>query len=322
MTTSETAEKQPLWLLIEEKILGLSAGDLEAGKLEQTIANLSKALDDTGRNVSRHGGNMIELRRALHARVTTGKAMMEDFNAAVSALTLEDVASSHKATAGLIDGLKETWPALRAFDRRADILEIVEKTRLDRYVAKAKELGGDAGIRYLIEDGVAPETIVERLGIGQEDYARVSAAVKAELAEKARVKSLFDKAEGKSDEEKIKKLIDENVTDELMIEICGFDQAAIDAVKSAMEEELKEKKRRQEEEAARKKAEAEGPSLDNMSNDKILEHIESIREILEFTEEEKEIRIMSEQSSIPKAIVDLAIAGEDALDELEKKAGG
>lgn len=300
----------------------MSSGDLEAGKLEQTIANTAKALDDTGHNVSRHGGNMLQLRRALDSRIRAGKAMMEDFNAAVSALTVEDVASSHKATAGLIDGLKDTWPALREFDRRADILEIVERTRLDLYVSRAKELGGEEGIRYLIADGVAPEVIVDRMGIAQEEYTRVNAAVEAELAEKARVKSLFDEAEGKSDEDKIKKLINENVTDELMIEICGFDQAAIDAVKNAMEEELKEKQRREEEEAARRKAEAEGPSLDNMSNDEILEYIESIREILEFTDQEKEIRIMSEQSSIPKVIVDVAIAGEDALDELEKKAGG
>jgi hypothetical protein len=160
------------------------------------------------------------------------------------------------------------------------------------------------------------------MGIAQEEYTRVNAAVEAELAEKARVKSLFDEAEGKSDEDKIKKLINKNVTDELMIEICGLDQAAIDTVKKGMEEELKEKKRREEEEAARKQAEAEGPSLDNMPNDEILEHIESVREVMEFTEDEKEIRVMSEQSSIPKAIVDVAVAGPDALDELEKKAGG
>jgi hypothetical protein len=59
-----------------------------------------------------------------------------------------------------------------------------------------------------------------------------------------------------------------------------------------------------------------------MSNDQILEYIESIREIMEFTDKENEIRVMSEQSSIPKAIVDVAVAGPDALDELEKKAGG
>ncbi len=63
-------------------------------------------------------------------------------------------------------------------------------------------------------------------------------------------------------------------------------------------------------------------SLDNMPNDHILEYTESIREIMEFTEKKNEIRVMSEQSSISKAIVDVAVAGRDELDKLEEKAGG
>ncbi len=322
MTTNETADKQPLWLLMEEKILGLSSDDLGAGNLEQTIADVAKALDDTGYNVSRNGGYLIQLRGALDERIKVGKAMMEDFNAAVSALTLEDVTDPSQATASLTAGLTDAWPALKDYDRKVDILAIVEKTRLDLYIARAKELGGEEGLRYLIADGVAPAVIIERMGISEDEYARVIAAVKAELAEKDRVKSLFDKAEGKTDDDKIKQLINENVTDELMIEICGFDQATIDGVKKAMEDELKEKQRLAEEEAARKKAEAEGPTLDTMSNDQILEHIESIREVMEFTDKEAEIRTMSEQSAIPKAIVDVAVSGEDALDKLEEKAKG
>ena len=322
MTTNDITDKQPLWLLIEEKILGLSFGDLEAGKLEQTIDHMAKALDDTGHNVSKNGGNLLQLRWALDARIKVGKAMIEDFNASVSALKLEDVTNPRKATAILTDGLADTWPALREYDRKADILHIVEKTRLDLYIARAKELGGEEGIRYLIADGVASEVIIDRMDISEDELARVNAAVEAELSEKARVKSLFEEAEGKSVEDKVKKLINENVTDELMIEICGLDQAAIDGVKKAMEEELKEKQRLAEEEAARKKAEAEGPSLDNIPNDQILEYIESIREIMEFTEKEDEIRTMSEQSSIPKIIVDVAVSGPGELDKLEKKAGG
>lgn len=322
MTTNEITDKQPLWLLIEEKILGLSSGDLEAGKLEQTIGQMAKALDDTGHNVSKNGGNLLQLRWALDARIKVGKAMMEDFNATLSALTLEDVSNPSKATASLTKGLADTWPKLREYDRKADVLLIVEKTRLDLYIARAKELGGEKGIRYLIADGVASEVIIDRMEISAEEFARVNAAVEAELAEKARVKSLFEEAEGKSDEDKVKKLLNENVTDELMIEICGIDQAAIDGVKKAMKDELKEKQRLAEEEAARKKAESEGPSLDNMPNDQILEHIESIREIMEFTEKEDEIRTMSEQSSIPKAIVDVAVSGPGELDKLEKKAEG
>ncbi len=322
MTTNETTDKQPLWLQIEEKILGVSSGDLKAGKLEQTIDNMAIALDDTGHNVSKNGGNLLQLRRALAARTKVGKAMMEDFNAAVSALKLEDVTNSRKAAASLVAGLADTWPALREYACKVDILEIVEKTRLALYIARAKELGGEEGIRYLIADGVASEVIIDGMNISKEELARVNAAVAAEFAEKARVKSLWENAEGKPEEDKIKKLINENVTDELMIEICGLDQAAIDGVKKAMEEELKEKQRLAEEEAARKKAEAEGPTLDNMPKDEILEHIASIREIMEFTEKADEIRTMSEQSSIPKAIIDVAVAGPDELDKLEKKAEG
>jgi len=322
MTTNEITDKQPLWLLIEEQILGLSSGDLEAGKLEQTIANMAKALDDTGHNVSKNGGNLLQLRWALDARIKVGKAMMEDFNAAVSALKLEDVTNPRKATASLTDGLKDTWPALSDYDCKVDILKIVENTRLDLYIARAKELGGEEGIRYLIGDGLASEVIINRMGISEEEFKRVNAAVEAELAEIARVKSLFEEAEGKSVEDKVKKLINENVTDESMIEVCGLDQATIDGVKNAMEEELKEKQRLAEEEAARKKAEAEGPSLDNIPNDQILEYIESIREIMEFTEKEDEIRTMSEQSPIPKVIVDVAVSGPGELDKLEEKAGG
>jgi hypothetical protein len=286
MTTNEITDKQPLWLLIEEKILALSSGDLEAGKLEQTIHHMAKALDDTGHNVSKNGGNLLQLRWALDARIKVGKAMMEDFNAAVSALKLEDVTNPRKATASLTNGLADTWPELREYARKADVLQIVEKTRLDLYIARAKELGGEEGIRYLIADGVASEVIIDRMNISEEEFARVNAAVEAELAEKARVKSLFEEAEGKSDEDKVKKLINENVTDELMIEICGFEQAT------------------------------------NIPNDQILEYIESIREIMEFTEKEDEIRTMSEQSSIPKVIVDVAVSGPGELDKLEEKAGG
>ena len=86
----------------------------------------------------------------------------------------------------------------------------------------------------------------------------------------------------------------------------------MDAVKKAMEEEL----------AAKKAAEAAGPSLENIDSDDMLEYIEGIREVLEFSDVEKDIRTMCEQSSIPKALVDIAISDPDKLDELEKEAEG
>jgi hypothetical protein len=322
MTTNETTSKQPLWLLIEEKILGLSAGDLDAGKLEQTIAQLANALDDTGHNVSKNGGNLIELRRALAARIKAGNALMEDFNAAISALKLEDVTSASKATAVLTDGLKGKWPVLAEYDNRMDVLKIVKDTRLDLYVTEAKSQGGEAGIRYLIADAVAPEIIIDRLGISEDEFKKVDAAVKAELAEIERVKGLFAEVEGKSIEDKVKRMFKEKVADELMIEIGGLSQAEIDGVKKALEAEAAEKARLAAEAEAKKKAELEGPPLDQIADDQIVEYIDAIRDIMDFSDKPEEIRTMAEQSKIPKAIIDVAVAGADELDKLQAKAEG
>ena len=67
-------------------------------------------------------------------------------------------------------------------------------------------------------------------------------------------------------------------------------------------------------EAAAKKAAAEGPALDAIPPDEMAAHIESIREIMEFTDVEQEIRTMCEQSGVPKSLVDVAIADPDKLD--------
>ena len=75
-------------------------------------------------------------------------------------------------------------------------------------------------------------------------------------------------------------------------------------------------------EAVGKPAEAAGPSLDDIPDDEMLEYIESIREILEFSDVEAEIRTMCEQSQIPQALTDIAATEPDKLDELEAKAGG
>jgi len=104
--------------------------------------------------------------------------------------------------------------------------------------------------------------------------------------------------------------------------MAKVDQDAIDGAKQAMEAELKEKQRMEEEAAARKKEEAAGPSLEAIPPDEMLEHIESIREIMEFSDQEKEIRVMCEQSAIPKSLVDIAVSEPDRLDELEKEAEG
>ena len=322
MTTSQATEKKPLWLSIEENILALDAQDLSGGNLEASVQQVAGELDNAGYNVSHHGGNMLQLRWAINEAHKVGRPFLEDFNTAIAALTLEDVADPYMVTNKLISDIGETWPNLKKSERRRDVIGIVEKTKLDLLVAKAKGLPDDKGIRLLIEEKVAPEDITGGLDITEEKLEQVKAEIKKEQAEIARVAKLLAAVEGKPVEERVKHLITNNVSEELIIAMAKVDQGAIDAVNKAMEEELKEKQRLAEEEAERKKKEAEGPSLDAISPDEMLEYIESIREIMEFSDQEKEIRVMCEQSSIPKALVDIAVSEPDKLDELEKKAEG
>ena len=245
---------------------------------------------------------------------------MKDFNDAVSALSLEDVIDPYSATSKLLDNLGETWKELLKSDRRPEVIRMVEKTRLDLLVKKAENMAGDEGIRFLIEEKVASEVIISELGITGEKLHQVNAEIEKEKAERARVATLLEAVDGKSSEEKVKHLFDNDVSENLIIEMAKVDQGVIDSVKQAMEEELKEKQRLAEEAAAKKKVEAAGPPLEEIPPDQMLEYIESIREILEFSDVEKEIRVMCEQSSIPKSLVDIAVSEPDRLDELEKEA--
>ena len=322
MATSEETKQKPLWLLIEENIFGLDSKDLSKENQEASIQRIAGELDNAGFNVSRHGGNMLQLRQALDETRRAGKPLMKDFNAAIAALTLENAADPYSATNKIISTIGETFPKLKRSERRADVIDIVEKARLDLLIAKAKELPDDEGIRYLIGEQVAPELITSSLEITEEKLAQVNAEIEKELAERARVATLLEAVEDKSDEEKVKHLFENNVSEELIIEIAKVDQGAIDGAKQAMEAELKEKQRLEEEAAAKKKEAAAGPALEEIAPDEMLDHIEAIREIMEFSDQEKEIRVMCEQSSIPKALVDIAVSEPDKLDELEKKAEG
>jgi hypothetical protein len=322
MTANDTAQNRPLWLSIEDRILGIDAGGLSAGNLEKSIQNTAVDLDGAGFNVSTNAGYMLQLRSAFNDRVEVGRPLMEDFKGALGALALDDVIDPYKATVTLINKVGEAWPRLKESDRRPDVRRIIDSTRLDLLIVRARELGGEQGIRFLIEEDVESGVIIEALGIADDEFGRVNAAVEAERAERVRVTGLIHEAQDKPDEEKVKHLISGNVTDELILELGGFDEGLIGNVRKSMEEEMKEKQRLAEEEAARKKAEAEGPSLEDIPSDELLELIESVREILEFSDKENEIRSMCEQSSIPKALVEIAVSGPEKLDELEEKAGG
>ena len=322
MTTNDAITKKPLWLLIEEGILQLDSEALSGGNLEASIQRIAGGLDGAGYNVSRHGGNMIKLRFAVDKARKVGRPFLKDFNDAISALTLDDVAAPYVTATNLIDQLGDTWPDLRIAERRPDVIEIVENTKLNLLIAKAKGLPDDKGIRLLIEEAVDFGVITKALEITDEKLKQVDEQIKKERAERARVASLLEKVADKTNEEKVRFLFDNNVSEELIVEMANVGQDIIDAAKKAMEEELKEKQRLAEEEAARKKAEAEGPALEDIKPEDMLAYIESIREIMEFSDQEKEIRTMCEQSSIPKALVDIAVSEPGKLDELEKKAGG
>jgi hypothetical protein len=247
---------------------------------------------------------------------------MKDFKTAISALTLEDLADPYFATDKLIRDIGKTWPKLQRSERRPDVIRIVEKTKLDLLITKAKGLPDDEGIRLLIEEQVAPEVITSALDITGEKLEQVNTEIEKERAEGARVAKLLEAVEGKTNEEKVKHLFANNVSEKLIIELAKVDRDAINSVKQAMEAELKEKQRLEEEAAAKKKEEAAGPPLEEIPSDEMLEYIEAIREIMEFSDQEKEIRVMCEQSSIPKCLVDIAVSEPDRLDELEKGAEG
>jgi hypothetical protein len=322
MAENRIEGKEPLWILVEKQIQGYSDEDFSEAKRLETARKIAEELDQTGYNVSKSGGNWLRLRAALEARDRVGRPFMEDFDQAVSALGLDDIKDTYFTAMKIIRDLGKDWTAFLASEHRADVDEMVAKKKTGLMIAKAKDLSGEAGIRYLLSESFEPQVIMEVLGISEEEYNTVKSKIDAELAERTRVKGLFAKLENASEEDRIKRLLKENVTEALIIEIGGIEQSAIDAVKKAMEKELAEQKRREEELAAKKAAEAAGPSLDDIAPDDMLEYIEGVREILEFSNVEKDIRVMCEQSAIPKALVDIAISDPDKLDELEKEAEG
>ncbi len=322
MTTSDETKEKPLWLSIEENFLELDLQDLSGENREAAIQRIAGKLDNVGYNVSHHGGNLLQLRWAMDDMQKVGRPLMKDLSDAIAALSLEDVADHYIATGKLINDLAETWHELIKSERRSDVIQMVEKAKLDLLINKAKGLPDDEGIRFLIGEKVADEVITNALSITEEKLGEVHTLIKEEKAELARVATLLEAVEGKSNEEKVKHLLENNVSENLIIEMAKVDQGVIDGAKQAMEAALKEQQRLAEEAAARKKEEAAGPSLDNIPPDKMLEYIESIREIMEFSDEEKEIRVMCDQSAIPKSLVDIAVSEPDRLDELEKKAEG
>ena len=321
MTTAATAN-QPLWLSIEAKIAELGSSDFDGGAKEGTVQKLAGNLDADGHNVSRHAANMLLLRRAVDERARVGRPLFTEYTAAIDALTLESVANPVQATISLAHNVGDDFPDFKDLDRRGDLRTIISGIRLDLLVAKASEIGDDKGVRYLIENDVAEETILDRLGIDQAKLDAVKEAIAAELAEIARVKGLLAEVEGQDDVTRTKHLITKDVSQEDIVSIAGLGQDLIDQANKAMEEEIKEKQRLAAEAEAAKKAAAEGPKLEDIPADEMAEHIEAIREIMEFSDDPDEIRTMCEQSNLPKALVEIAVTDAAKFDELEAAAEG
>jgi hypothetical protein len=322
MTAGTETMSRPLWLVIEEKVAGLDDADLTGDGKERAVHRLAGELDEGGFNVSRHAGNLMALRRALDARAAVGRPMLHELNEAVEALTLEDLGDTYVAGVALTRRIAETWPILSDVDRRDDILQILEDRKLDLLVEKARSMDGDKGTRLLIAEGIEPDVITDRLEITKDAFDAVTAAIAAEEAERIRIGKLMAEVADKEPVDQARHLISHDVEDADILSVAGLEQATIDAAREAMAEELREKQRLAEEAAAAKKAAAEGPALDAIPPDEMLEHIESIREIMEFSEDPDEIRTMCEQSNIPKSLVDAVVENPDKLDELEKAAGG
>lgn len=322
MTENDAAEKKPLWLCIEEKVLAVGTQALSGGDKEASIQRIAGQLDDAGYNVSRLAEHMLALRWAVAKAVDVGRPMMQDLSAAIAALTFNDVVDPYGATTALIDNLGKTWPSLTKAKIRPDLIKLVDAAKLNLFIAKAKEMPGDEGIRLLIGEKVDDAVIAGALDITAETLAGVHDAIAKEVAEKKRILSLLEAKKDKSDEEKVRHLFANDVAEKLIVSIAKIGQDVIDGAKKAMEAEMAEKQRLAEEAAAKKKAEAEGPALEDMSPEDMAAHIEAIREIQEFSDQEKEIRTMCEQSSIPKCLVDIAVSDPAKFDELEKNAAG
>lgn len=313
MSSEETAGKA-LWIQIEEKIQGLGDSEFGGGG-ESAVQKIAGDLGITG-----NAGYMIQLRKAVGERIQAGRPLIKDLEAAIEALALADISDAYSTTMQITGKIGQTFPGFRSSVYRNDVLAMVEKKKLDLQIAEANNLGADKGVRYLISEGLAEDVILSSLGIDEAKLKEVKAAIAAELAEKKRVEDLLAAVSDQPEEDQLKHLINNDASDELIMEVAGVGQDKVDAAKKAMEEELKEKQRLAEEEAARKKAEAEGPPLEEIPPDQMLEHLEAIDDILGFSDVEEEIRQMCEQSSIPKCLVDIAVSDRDRLAELEKQA--
>ena len=196
------AGEEPLWLLIEKQIQKYSDEDFSEAKSLTTSRTIAEELDKTAYNVSNHGGNWLQLKAAIKARRRVGRPFIQDFDKAVSALGLDDIQDTYAIATKIMRDLAGDWPSFLASEHRAEVNEIIGKRKIALTVAKAKELPGEGGIRYLISESFKPQVIMESLGISEDEYKSVKSKVDKELAEKARVQELLASMEDVAEEDK------------------------------------------------------------------------------------------------------------------------
>ncbi len=168
MPEYHTEGKEPLWMLIEKQIQKYTDEDFSEANSLGTSRKIAAELDKTGYNVSKHGGNWLQLKAAVKARNRVGRPFMQDFNQAVSALGLDDIKDTYATAMKMIRDLGSDWPSFLASKHRADVDEIVGNKKIELMIARAKEFPDEQGIRYLISESFEPQAIMEALGVSEE----------------------------------------------------------------------------------------------------------------------------------------------------------
>jgi hypothetical protein len=170
MPENRKTGKEPLWMLIETQIQKYTDEDFSETNSLATSQKIAEELDKTGYNVSKHGGNWLQLKAAVKARNRVGRPFMQDFNQTVSSLGLGDIKDTYATAMKIIRDLGGDWPSFLASKHRADVDGIIRNRKIELMIARAKELPGEPGIRYLISESFEPHAIMEALGISEEEY--------------------------------------------------------------------------------------------------------------------------------------------------------
>ena len=91
MTTSDATEKKPLWLSIEENILGLGSQDLSAANLEASIQRVAGELDNVKAGFEGYTGRIEALRARILALLPDVQLARSDASQQLQQLALKEL---------------------------------------------------------------------------------------------------------------------------------------------------------------------------------------------------------------------------------------